>query len=165
MTASRDRSSELATHSILVRAVAGRCNCRHGNPRGSVAATIGQACPADPPGAGCLGWHRVAGSRAGARHAEPQDEAPQNAVRTQPVTIGPRSGQPLPPLPPDLAVGSSTQENPQYHAQPVDRDTLRRARGGLLRLGDGVYRGRRPALLAVMAVLTVLFEVAFFRVL
>jgi len=107
---------------------------------------------------------RVAGSRAGARHAEPQDEAPQNAVRTQPVTIGPRSGQPLPPLPPDLAVGSSTQENPQYHAQPVDRDTLRRARGGLLRLGDGVYRGRRPALLAVMAVLTVLFEVAFFRV-
>jgi hypothetical protein len=106
---------------------------------------------------------RVAAGR-GARHAEGPDDQTASTLHSRLGPVGPRSGQPLPPLPPELMTGGSTQEHPQYHPQSVDRDTLHRARGGLLRLGDGVYRGRKPALAASLAVLAVLFEVAFIRV-
>jgi hypothetical protein len=73
--------------------------------------------------------------------------------------VGPRSGQPLPPLPP-------VPEDPAgYPTEALDREALRRTMGGLQRLGDGVYRSRRPALAAVLAVLTVVFEIPAIRVL
>jgi hypothetical protein len=103
------------------------------------------------------------GGRAGAHHAEPSDDGVPAGLpgtlqaRTGP--IGPRSGQPLPPLP-----ESTTAEHAQVPTETVDRDVLHRARGGLQRLGDGVYRGRHPALAALLIGFTVLFEVPVIRV-
>lgn len=68
--------------------------------------------------------------------------------------IDPRSGEYQVPGP----------EANRYHSEPVDRAVPRRS-GGSARVGDGIYRTRRPGVAVILALLAVVFEVPALRML
>jgi len=96
-------------------------------------------------------------------------------------TVGPRSGETLPPMPaapglPGAVEPSSAPPDPsrdgqgesqtvRHSTEPIDRAALRRPAGGPGQLGDGVYKSRRPGTAAALGVVTVLMEVVALRLL
>jgi hypothetical protein len=78
---------------------------------------------------------------------------PSDAQTGQMPPVGPRSGEPLPPLPP----------GPAAAARPGDG--LRRPTGPVSPVGDGVYRTRRPAVAILFGLIAAVFEVPALRVL
>jgi hypothetical protein len=103
------------------------------------------------------------------RYADLSVSEPLAAMPSRTGPIGPRSGEPLPPLPTDVpsevpAEVPAGGEMPRFDTESIDRTAIRRP-GGLQGLGDGIYRSRRPAMAAVLALLTVAFEVPAVRVL
>jgi hypothetical protein len=103
------------------------------------------------------------------RYADLSVPEPATGLPGRATVIGPRSGEPLPPLPADLATdlprGTPGGEAPRHETESTDRTAPRRPGGGVQRLGDGVYRARRPALAALLIVLTVVLEVPAIRLL
>jgi hypothetical protein len=83
------------------------------------------------------------------------------------VTLGPRSGEPLPPpVDPSGEFRSSGElTGHHHHAAPLDRSALRRPPAAAAPEAPGaVYRTRNTGLAAVLVALTVIFEVPAFRV-
>ncbi|MEH1129105.1 hypothetical protein [Micromonospora sp. CPCC 206061] len=66
-----------------------------------------------------------------------------------------------PPMPPQAA--PPQPEPVRFHAEPIDRASLRRPSAPIAPVGDGVYRTRRPAVGLALLALTVIFEVPALR--
>jgi hypothetical protein len=81
------------------------------------------------------------------------------------VTLGPRSGEPLPPVDPSGEFRSSGEFTGQHHhAAPLDRSALRRPAAAGPEAPGAVYRSRHTGLAVALVALTVIFEVPAFRV-
>jgi hypothetical protein len=89
-------------------------------------------------------------------------------------TVGPRSGEPLPPLGHPAAPSTVPQPPPgmapppeshRMQAEPIDRAALRRGPAPAAPVGDGVYRTRRPLLMVLLAVAVTVLEVPAIRLL
>jgi hypothetical protein len=78
---------------------------------------------------------------------------PGDAQTGQLPPLGPRSGEPLPPIPPGPA------------GVPRPAEGVRRPTGPASPVGDGVYRSRRPAAAILFGLLAALFELPALRVL
>lgn len=72
--------------------------------------------------------------------------------------LGPRSGEPLPPLSP----APPRAEGPGLHGEPPGQ---RRQAGPVATVGAGVYRARRPAVAILLGLLAAAFELPALRVL
>jgi hypothetical protein len=103
----------------------------------------------------------------GFRHPDPRGGGPAVAAPPGPGMgagpIGPRSGEPLPPLPPrepPAAHGMQAQEGARFHGEPAERNGLRRSAAA-----EGVYRARRPAAAVGIWTAAALLAIPLLRVL
>lgn len=121
----------------------------------------------DESGYGDADRYRVAEPRAAGRGGYDVEQGPAGAARYgesmagRPGSIGPRSGEPLPPRP-----AEAPEDAPRHLTETIDRSALRRSSGGSEPgAGGGVYRGRRPGLAAALIAVTVVFELVQLRML
>jgi hypothetical protein len=52
-----------------------------------------------------------------------------------------------------------------HHTEQLDRAALRRPAGGTSKIGEGLYRSRQPAMMAVLVAIIVVYEVVAIRLL
>jgi hypothetical protein len=95
---------------------------------------------------------------------------PSGTPAFQPPSVPPPVAPPLaPPVasplgPPVASPLAPPQPEPaRFHAEPIDRASLRRPSAPIAPVGDGVYRTRRPAVGLALVALTVIFEVPALR--
>jgi hypothetical protein len=86
-------------------------------------------------------------------------------VQPGPAVPGPAPQAPpvAPPVAPPSAPPVTPPQPPRFHAEPIDRASLRRPSAPVAPVGDGVYRTRRPAVGLALLALTVIFEVPALR--
>jgi len=120
----------------------------------------------DPRGPGAP----VIGARSGELLPPLPDRPPVAAGPGRGPGPGPSAAPYPPPAPPDPAPadnppsGGLLDDVLRHNTEPIDRTALRRP-GGPSQIGEGVYRSRRPALLAMLIIGAVLLEVAPLRIL
>lgn len=133
-----------------------------------------------PYGQQPYGDYHVPEPRAEHRYPSLNEPAEASNATTQMAPLGPRSGEPLPPLHGDPGAGAppvspaaaggyaddrAGEQAVRHATEPLDRSALRRQPPGPGPLGDGVYRSRRPGTAAALVAATVVLELIALRLL